>query len=164
ITPPVLLNQTLEELVGPFVSGPHPSLKPTEIDPPQHRQEIHRIRRAAQIKRLPYQLLEPLPFVIVTHFAGARPKISLSGDHPHHDVHRQPHQPRPHFDLAKAGTRVDQPVDQALDLVLADVEEGVEAGGGEELDGGEAAEVAPVGPVRRVSQGGAVVADDFPAE
>nr|GMD58617.1 hypothetical protein Iba_chr11fCG7270 [Ipomoea batatas] len=51
-----------------------------------------------------------------------------------------------------------------LDFVLSEGEEGVEAGGGEDFLGAEAAEVAPLVGIRETHQGGVVVAYVLPGE
>lgn len=53
---------------------------------------------------------------------------------------------------------------EPLRLVLSDSREEVEAVVGEDVDGGDAAEVAPVVAVRGGTQGGVVVEDVLPRE
>lgn len=54
---------------------------------------------------------------------------------------------------------VEEAPEQANDLVPPDAEEAIEAGGGEQLLGGDAAEAAPVVAVRGADHGQVVVAD-----
>lgn len=57
---------------------------------------------------------------------------------------------------------LDQTLDERLDLVAADGGERLEAVGGEELEGGDAAEVSPVVTIGGPGEAGVVVGHDSP--
>jgi len=160
----VLVNDLVQDGIVPLADTLQTLLHILEIEPPEERQVIGLVSQAHELQHLRHRLSELPGFLRVLH-VGLLPVKPLPGYHPHHVVVGQVVEHRGYLHASKTLARLPrQPVDQAPGLVASDPGEGVDALGGENVEGGDAAEVAPVVTVGTGADGGVVVEDVLSGE
>ncbi|RDX97525.1 hypothetical protein CR513_19698, partial [Mucuna pruriens] len=140
----VFLEESSQERVGVATNLLQPLLKVFKIKQPQYGHEIVLVIGPRQLQQLRNHGAELLGLFGVGHVAVI-PVESLSGDHSHYAVERHVVELGSEFHFGEVAGRVlGELVHEHVSLVLSDSGEVVDAVGGEDVEGGDAAEVAPV--------------------
>ncbi|WVZ20871.1 hypothetical protein V8G54_008193 [Vigna mungo] len=160
----VLLDDLVQDGIVPLADTLQALLHILKIEPPQERQVIGLVSQAHELQHLRHGLSELPGFLHVLH-VGLLPVKPLPGYHSHHVVVGQVVEHGSYLHASKILARVPgQPVNQAPGLVASDSGERVDSLGGENVEGGDATEVAPVVTVGTGTDGGVVVENVFSGE
>ena len=140
----MLLDEPSQERVGLATDLSQPLLQVLKIKQPQNRHEVVLVVRTRQLQQLRNHGPKLLGLFQIRHVAVIT-VVPLPRDHPHDVVKRHVVEPRSEFHLGKVLGRVlGELVNQPRRLVPPDSGEAVDAVGGEDVEGGDAAKVTPV--------------------
>jgi hypothetical protein len=149
----VLVDEPLRPLVARLGELHRAAVGAADVEHPEHRHEVLQAGRPLAREVLLDHGAELLRLLR----GRAVAVVPLPGDHPRHGVQRELERARLHVDAG--GRRSEQPARQVRGLGAADVGGAEKAMRGEHLDGGNAAEVAPVGAVAGGAQRGVAVGE-----